>query len=184
MSRVSLIIPTLRVGNLLDNCIASFNGQYDELIVIDDTVKSLAEKINIGLRSATGDYLIVSNDDIEANTGTLKDLCVENQVVSPKVNGGIFKTFHGHMYCIPRNIYALVGGMDETCPGVYHQDSDLWLRFIKAGYPPVVSELVDVWHRHPASTINTLEQSQRDMGKTREWFVNKWGESECGKVGA
>lgn len=178
---ISLIIPTLRVENLIDKCIASFEGQYDELIVIDDKEKSLAEKINTGLRSAKGDYLIVSNDDVEANKGTLKDLCYEDKVVSPTVNGGVFKVFHAHLYALPRKVYAMVGQMDETCPGPYHIDADYWLRLINAGYEPVINDSVDVYHNHPGSTMQTLNVN---MGDTRQWFINKWGQDQCRRVGA
>lgn len=181
---MSLVIPTLRRHPVLEECIESFKGQYDELIVIDDKEPSLAYKINKGMRMAKGDYIVVSNDDVVAKEGDLRNLCIENQVVSPKVNGGVFKVFHAHMFCIPRNIYAEVGGFDETCPGVYHIDSDYWLRLIQSGHNPVISDHVDVWHKHPASTIKTLAPRDRDMGTSRQWFINKHGEHNLSKVGA
>lgn len=169
---------------MVERCIKSFAGQYDELVVIDSKTKSLAEKQNIGMRKAKGDYLIVSNDDVEANKGVLRHLCKKDQVLSPLVNGGVFKKFHGHMFCLPRDVYAEVGGFDETCPGVYHIDSDMWLRLKRAGYEPEISEEIDVWHRHPASTIRLLDDKEKDINTTRQWFINKWGESACGEVGA
>jgi len=176
MSKVSLIIPTLRVNNMVDRCIESFKGQYDELIVVDDKAGSLAYKQNKGLRMATGDFLIVCNDDVVVDKGKLKDLCIDGQVTSPLVNGGVFKVFHGHMFCLPRNIYAEVGGFDESYHGLYAIDSDLWYRLHIAGYPPQIVDNVDIDHRHPASTIKTLDQKQRDSNEAINWFVSKWGE--------
>lgn len=159
---------------MIDRCVESFKGQYDELIIIDDKDKSLAYKQNKGLRMATGTHLIVSNDDVVSNRGNLRDLC-SNQVLSPRVNGGVFKTFHGHMFCLPRKIYAEVGGFDESYKGVYYIDSDLWYRLINAGYTPGICDLVDIDHKHPASTINTLDVKQKNVAEGREWFISKWG---------
>ena len=160
---------------MLETCIKSFEGQYDELIVVDDKDKSLAEKQNIGLRKATGDFLIISNDDVVANKGHLKDLCADGRVLSPKVNGGVFKTFHGHMFCLPRDVYSEVGGFDESYKGVYYIDSDLWVRLIKAGYNPDIVESVDIDHKHPASTIKTLDDEQKNVMEGRSWFISKHG---------
>lgn len=182
--QVSLIIPTLRVGNLVDECIKSFEGQYDELIVIDSKEKSLAEKQNLGMKQSKGDYLIVSNDDVTANSGSLRDLCVPDTVVSPTIKNGTLKKFHAHLFCMPRKIYEEVGGFDESCPGVYHIDSDLWIRLIDAGYPPIISDKVSINHNHPSATISTLDQSSRNTTTTRQWFINKHGAHRCGEVGA
>lgn len=177
---ISLIIPTLHAHNGLQRCIDSFKDQVDEVIVIDDTDISLAAKQNKGMRMAKGDYLIISNDDVEACEGSLEELCIPDKVISPQIHGGTLKTFHGHMFCLPRTIYAEVGGFDETCPGPYHIDSDLWLRFIDAGYSPELSNKVTIFHNHPASTLSKIGASQYD---TRQWFINKWGD-KTSKIGA
>lgn len=183
MSKVSLIIPTLHVADCLEKCIESFKGQYDELIVVDDTDLSLAKKINKGLRLATGDFLIVSNDDVLADTGTLRDLCVEGRVLSPKVNGGVFKVFHAHIFCLPRSIYGQVGGYDEDYDGVYHIDSAYWAKLINAGLPPDIHYEVNIKHEHAATTIKTLDSKERDENESRAWFISKYGAHMLGKVG-
>ena len=180
---ISLIIPTLRVGDLLDRCVKSFEGQYDELIVVDDKDKSLAFKQNKGMRLAHGDFLIVSNDDVVAERGQLKDLCVKDQVLSPMVNGGVFKTFHGHMFCMPREIFAETGGFDESYSGVYYIDSELWYRLGQMGYPPGICDLVNIRHEHPASTISTLSNKERSDQDGRAWFISKWGVDALRMVG-
>jgi len=180
---ISLIIPTLHVEDKLEKCIESFKGQYDELIVVDDRDKSLAFKQNKGMRLATSDFLIVSNDDVLADQGTLSDLCIKGQVVSPRVNGGVFKTFHGHMFCMPREIFAECGGFDESYAGVYYIDSELWYRLTQMGYPPVINDNVNIIHDHPASTIKTLSEKERSMGDGEAWFINKWGVDALRMVG-
>lgn len=176
--KVSLIIPTLRVGDLLEKCIKSFEGDYDELIVIDDTDLSLAKKINKGLKQASGDFLVVSNDDVEKHEGSLRELCVEGEVISPRIRGHYHKTFHAHMFCLSRDIYEKVGGYSEDYEGVYYIDSDYWMKLKEAGFSPILAEDVYIYHNHPASTIKTLDSKQQDMGSARKWFISKWG-SDC-----
>jgi glycosyltransferase involved in cell wall biosynthesis len=179
---ISLIIPTLRVGNMLNECIDSFKGQYDELIVVDDKDKSLAYKQNKGMRLSRGDHLIVCNDDVLSNRGELKDLCRE-EVTCPLVNGGVFKVFHGHMFCMPREIFAITGGFDESYEGVYYIDSELWYRLKMMNYPPITIEQVDIFHHHPASTIKTLSSKEKNEHEGKNWFISKWGEQALGEVG-
>lgn len=173
--KISLIIPTLHVEDKLEKCIESFKGQYDELIVVDDRDKSLAFKQNKGMRLATGDFLIVSNDDVIADEGQLKDLCITGQVLSPRVNGGVFKVFHGHMFCMPRAIFAECGGFDESYSGVYYIDAELWYRLIHLGYTPGICDNINIKHEHAASTIKTLPDKERNENEGRDWFINKWG---------
>lgn len=184
MSKVSLIIPTLHVADCLEKCIESFNNQYDELIVVDDTDISLAKKINKGLRLATGDFLIVSNDDVLADQGTLRDLCVDDRVLSPKVNGGVFKVFHAHMFCLPRKVYGQVGGYDESYDGAYWIDSEYWYRLIQTGNNPDIHYEVNIKHEHPATTIGTLSEKERNEADGRAWFVSKYGVDALRTVGA
>jgi glycosyltransferase involved in cell wall biosynthesis len=183
MPKISLCIPTLHVGDNLERCIESFKGQYDELIVVDDKDKSLAFKQNKAMRLATGDFLIVSNDDVISDTGTLSDLCREGAVLSPRVNGGIFKVFHGHMFCLPRKIYAECGGFDESYPGVYYIDAELWYRLKQLGYDPGIQDSMNVIHDHPATTIKTLDSKQTSMSEGESWFVSKWGRGALHEVG-
>lgn len=180
---ISLVIPTLHVGDCLERCIESFKGQYDELIVVDDKDKSLAWKQNYGMRMSKGDFIVVSNDDVIADTGTLSDLCVKGQVLSPRVNGGVFKTFHGHIFCMPREIFAETGGFDESYSGVYWIDSEFFYRLIHIGYPPAICDAVNVRHEHPATTIKTLSSKESSMSEGEAWFVAKWGNDAKRQVG-
>lgn len=148
------------------------SGEYDELIIIDSKKLSLAKKINNGLRKAKGDFLVVSNDDIILKSGHLSDLCVEGEVHSPVVHGGLNKLFHAHLYCMPRSVYEEIGGYDETCPSAYYTDSDYWVRLVKSNIPVVKNEAVHIDHPEPA---RTLKHTKEKENKAREWFVNKHG---------
>lgn len=176
MPSISVVIPTLRVGDLLDKCIASIDGYYDELIVVDDKIDNLAKKINKGMGKATKDYIVVSNDDVILSKGSLDDLCKEGKVVSPKIQGGTPKVFHHHMYCIPRDVYKEIGPYHEGYKRFYFDDSDYWMKLLKAGYEPELSDEVMIIHDHPASTIKTLGRDEEGFKNNRELFIERWGE--------
>lgn len=175
-NKVSLIIPYYEVDDkkkeVLDACIKSFEGQYDELIIIDEKIPQLAKKINKGLSQATGDFLILSNDDVIAREGSLRDLCIRGQVVVPVVHGGIDKLYHGHMACIPREIYTSLGGYDEDYPLHYWIDSSYWMKLVTNGIPIVKHEGVHIDHPEPGRTLKHLRE---DMANGREIFIKKWG---------
>ncbi|GIW70222.1 MAG: hypothetical protein KatS3mg101_0969 [Patescibacteria group bacterium] len=85
--KISLVIPHYEVNlekrELLLRCLSSVAGQYDELIIIAEKRFNLASKINDGLRKTSGEFIIVSNDDIKLIKGTLSDLCDENCCYNP-----------------------------------------------------------------------------------------------------
>lgn len=175
MVEISLIIPTLRVGDHLNKALESLEGEYDELIIIDDKIDNLAKKINKGLRSATGQFLIVANDDIELAEGSLKELLYLDEVMSPRLSGGLQKNFHAHMFCLPRNIYAEVGGYYEGYNGFYYDDSDYWMKLLKAGYQPKISDKVMIHHHHPASTLKTFPKRHEWEHENQQIFIKRWG---------
>ncbi len=150
-------------------------GQYDELIVIDEKIDNLAKKINKGLRSARGDFLIVANDDVELAEGKLSDLCSRDEVLSPKLNQGLQKTFHAHMFCLPRMVYAKVGGYYEGYNGFYYDDSDYWMKLLKAGIQPKIEESVVINHPEPATTLKTFPKRHIWEGLNQNIFVKRWG---------
>lgn len=173
--RISLIIPTLWVKpeeNIVPALI-SMSDEYDELIIIDDVDLSLAKKINKGLKRATGEYLIVSNDDLTLKEGSLRDLVDPSLVISPRVEGSIDKLFHGHMFCISRNTYNKVGGFDEEYSGAYWIDSDYWMQLVKNECGPAKSSQVTILHDRPATTLKVTGD---DTKVGRERFIQKWGE--------
>lgn len=183
---ISLIIPTLRIGDKLNNCINSLQGQVDEVIVIDDKIDNLAKKINKGLKQAKGHYLVVSNDDIVWGMGKLRHLCIPDQVVSPRVIGGIDKLFHAHFWVMPRNAYekavgTIVGDSDYGLPGwyegydkVYYDDCDYNMKLRVNGFTPVKKDDVTVIHDHPGHTLKTLNL-QGAESTNRDIFIRRWG---------
>lgn len=178
--RISLVIPTLWINpeRAIIPCLKSLSNEYDELIIVDDTDLSLAQKINKGMRKSSGDYIIVSNDDILLQEGTLRGLCVDS-VISPVVKGSIDKLFHGHMFSVPRWMYNRYGGFDEQYPGAYWIDSDYWMMLKHEGHEPVKHPYVRILHEHPANTLSAINEDTQ-LGRDR--FIGKWGEESLNYV--
>lgn len=175
MPSLSVVIPTLRIGDCFEKCLTSFEGEYDQLVIVDEKLDNLAKKINKGLAQATGDFIIVSNDDVELTRGHLKDLCREEQVVSPVIGDAFpWKTFHAHLWCMPREVYEKVGGWAEYYDGWYYDDADYWMRLLEAGYNPTVTSEVNIAHNHPGTTLGTFNNGDR-IAKNRQIFIDKWG---------
>jgi len=97
--------------DMLKSTVASFTGA-DEVIIVSNWKEGYAKPINKGLAIAKGDFLIVMNDDLVWDGGSLKRLCDESAVVSPIVNGKS-QAFWGCAFCMPRWVYEKTGGLDE-----------------------------------------------------------------------
>lgn len=132
---ISIIIPHWSFSNEIDEmlrkCVKSLSG-YDELIIINNNGTGFARAVNQGLKLAKGDYLMVVNNDIQWVYGDLKDLCIPDTVTSPLVND-VPQNFWGCFFCIPRNIYEEIGGLDEQFEIGYYEDDDYIKRLEQAG---------------------------------------------------
>jgi glycosyltransferase involved in cell wall biosynthesis len=171
---ISLIIPTLRIGDWLNKAIKSMEGEYDELIIIDDKIDNLAKKINKGLRMASGKHLVVANDDVQLTRGHLYNLC-SNGVLSPFVNDSPNKPFHAHLFCLPRKIYGEIGGYYEGYNGFYYDDSDYCMKLLRAGYIPNLNPDVNINHPEPATTLKTFPQRNDWERENQQLFIKRWG---------
>lgn len=176
--QISVVIPTLRVGDHLSKCLASIEGQYDELIVIDEKIDNLAKKINKGLEESKGDFIIVLNDDVILSQGTLNKMCYLDGVTSPLIRGGLpmGKVFHAHAWGIPRHIYEDIGGMWEGYDGFYYDDSDYQLMIETKGHKIIVVEDVDFYHPpEGGTTLHTFPDWADKYARNQEMFRQRWG---------
>jgi len=174
---ISLVIPYYHSDDekpgVLCGAVSSMIQYVDELIVISETSDNLAKKINKGMKKASGDFIVVANDDVTLVKGTLQDLCDPERVMTPLINGGTCKTFHGHAWCMPRKIYKQIGGMDDKYL-LYYMDVDYAMRIREAGLECVQTQNVDMKHPEGARTlkhwVGKTEHNDRDV------FINKWGQ--------
>lgn len=176
--KISVVIPHYEIDSsfrkVLNDCIASMKGQYYELIVVEDKIDNLSRKINKGILLTTGDWIVVCNNDIILDKGTLKDTCNMKYVVTPYVNERVEKLFHAHMWTMHRTTLARVGLMSEEYKGFYFDDSDYWMQIEHRGIEIKQLENVNIKHDHPARTLSRLGKDTR-MEYNKELFINKWG---------
>jgi glycosyltransferase involved in cell wall biosynthesis len=172
--RISLVIPTLNVGEHLKECVGSMKG-YDEIIVIADKMDNLAAKINMGMKMSMGDYIVVSNDDVVLREGSLRDLAVSGTVTSPCINGRNYG-FSGHIWCIPRKALYATGGMWEGYDGFYFDDDD-WLESLKKeGFTSQGVDSVNVGHPpEGGTTLHTLTDHSGRYQRNKQTFFERWG---------
>lgn len=88
--RLSVIIPYMEADSgkqaILERCLDSIKGA-NQIIVVENWKEGYAVPINYGLSQATGDFLLVMNDDLIWHDGSLKKLCDIDAVTSPLING-------------------------------------------------------------------------------------------------
>ena len=159
---------------LLDDCVKSLKGQ-DEIIVLAGKQKSLAVAINMLFEMAHGEYIIISNDDLTLDYGSLKDLCVPGVVTSPRVNGEL-RQFSGHMFCVPRSVYEKVGGYDERYTIAYFDDDDFLKNLETNGVETRAVGSVNILHPVGGTTLHTYPDWQDFFEENKKKFVEKWGE--------
>ena len=183
--KISVVIPYYEVDEskkeVLKKAVDSMKGQYDELIVIPDKISNLSRKINKGLLMSTGDFIVVCNDDIVMDKGTLKDTCLEGKVVTPLVNGRSEKLFHAHMWTFSRRVLAEVGLMSEDYQGFYYDDSDYWMQIESKGFRIVQLDNVNIIHEHPARTLSKLGKPGQTEYNSR-LFINRWGVENYNRI--
>lgn len=185
MPKISVIVPHLPLDqnklDLMEKLKQSIDGQYDELIIRTEKSDNLAKVINAGLKEATGDYLMVSNDDLTLFKGKLADLCIPDSVTVPKVIGGFDKLFHGHFWCMSKEIYKKIGPIYEGYDGFYYDDSDYWMTIESKGIPIIKMEEVIVLHPNPATTLSQLHKAGRE-DTNRNIFVERWGSDALRRI--
>lgn len=157
---------------VLEDTVKTFTGA-DEVIVVWNDGMGYAKPINIGLRIAKGDFLMVMNDDMTWDNGSLKRLCQEDAVTSPKVNGKV-QEFWGCSFCLPRWVYEKIGGMYEGYRISYFDDDDMKETLKKHGIPMRCVEDVNVTTQG-GRTLERFPDRNDFFEENRQLFIKRWG---------
>lgn len=173
---LSVVIPHVPMSPehdaMLKRCISSLRG-HDELIVIANDRIGFAPAVNVGLRTATGDYIAICNNDIELVEGDLKDLCKPEVVCSPVLNGDK-QIFWGCLFVVPRAVYEAVGDLDERFIKGYFEDDDYIIRVKRAGFDLACVESVQITSKG-GQTMQHIGGMHEAFAANRQRFVEKWG---------
>lgn len=158
------------LNRLLDSLVGA-----DEIIVVENWKEGYAVPINFGLSQATGDYLIVMNDDLVMQKGSLSDMCDPEAVTSPKENGHE-QPFYGNCFCIPRWVYEKVGGLDERYRISYFDDDDYINTLRKAKIPMKCKPAVVFENPNGGgTTLHVFPDHQEFFEENKQKFIEKWG---------
>lgn len=207
--RVSLIITSYHADEemvkLTEACLASLkNGRPDEVIVVDDSspilvgLEGVDEYVrreenggfpkcaNSGWEAATGDILILSNNDIEYTPGwleaILKPLEEGYDISSILVSDESTETkneieedgYFGSLWAQKREVYEKLGGFDEDFDKGTFEDKDYFVRAKRAGFRIGKNHAVYVNHVGRA-TMDKLYPDRIDFKEGIVKFKRKHG---------
>lgn len=145
----------------------------DEFVVVHNMGLGYAKPINLGMKVAHGDFILISNDDMTYDGGSLKRLCDPDFVTSPRVNGKS-QPFWGCSFCLPRWVYEKVGGMYEGYRISYFDDDDMIETLKKAGIPMRCVEDVSVF-TEGGRTLEKFPDRNEFFEENRKHFIERWG---------
>lgn len=178
-NKVSVIIPFMPIDEekyeVLERLLDSLVGA-DEIIVAENWKEGYAVPINFGLSQATGDFLVVLNDDLKMDRGaSLKDICDTNFVTSPTIDGEE-QDFWGCAFVIPRWIYETVGGLWEGYRISYFDDDD-YINILRQNKIPMKSmPYVNFWNVDGGGrTLHAFPDHNEFFAENKEKFIERWG---------
>lgn len=210
--RVSLIITSYHIdeamAQLTRNCLESLTyGRPDEVIVVDDGSPHLVRLkgvdihifrsqnggfprcSNTGFQAATGDILILSNNDIQYTPGWLEGILkpleqgydISSIVMSDQsyetrdeiTDGDRF----GSLWAMKRKVYDTIGGFDESFDKGTFEDLDFHKRAEATGFRIGKNHSVLVEHTGRA-TMDKIYPNREDFEQGKEHFRKKYGKIE------
>lgn len=158
---------------ILERCVHSL-PQVDELLILAGKQKNVATAINMLFSLSRGDYIIIANDDVIWDKGSIRDLCVPQTITSPLINGQNLG-FSGHFFCVPREVVKSTGGYDEEYTVAYFDDDDFFRNAQSNGFGSMCIESVNIVHPEPGTTLHTYPNHSEFFELNKARFQQKWG---------
>src|SRR6476659_88953 len=179
---LSLIIPHRPFPEsdaALERCLESFKGHYDELILIVNENMGYGPAVNLGLKWATGDQIIVSNNDIILLKGELRNLPWTPSVTVPIVTPPAKDHNPRCIFGMPRWVYEELMTRDGYFYDPrfeigYFEDDDLIRRLYEYEIPTILTTDILVENINGGGlTMKTVgEQKYYDINE--KVFKDKW----------
>lgn len=197
------------MSELTKKCLESLEfGRPDEVIVVDDgspykikfrgpdkyIFKSKNDGypkcVNTGLAAATGDIIIVSNNDLLYQPGWLQGLLKPleegydiSSICTTDSDGWVTDDRYeedakfGSLWAMKRTVYETLGGFDERYGRVYFEDTDYRRQALNAGFKVVKNHGALVDHIGRA-TWDILDPEHELFEKNKQVYIDKWGKLE------
>jgi GT2 family glycosyltransferase len=196
---ITLAIPTLRRFDLLTTCVWSALAgtvRPDRVIVIDNSggrcpaipgaeivlgrqPQSVAKAWNDAARLAAGDWLILSNDDVQFAPDTIERML---DVAQANPRAGIVSVLEGLRFCLfllRWEAYQAVGPFDERFAPAYFEDNDYHRRLTLARWEsPVAPSAIQHEHSGTMKALSIKEREQQHHVAFRlcaRLYQQKWG---------
>ena len=177
--KISLIIPHMfseEADAALERCLESFKGQYDELILIINDGMGYGQAVNMGLKWGTGDYFIISNNDIELKFGSLRTMPWAKGISVPIIEPEPRDYLPRAIFCIPRWAYKQISSCgyfyDPQFKVGFWEDDDLIRRL---GDIKVIKEdSVLVNHLNGGGLTMKKMGEQKYFEENKQHYINKW----------
>ena len=183
--KISLVMPCVILNEKLEQfalmCLGSYMDQVDEIVVVQDggmfstRLLQLADtyiyckdnvgftkNVNRGWKYASGDYVMIVNDDTQLRKGNLNDLCIPGKVTSPIIVNQFIPNLAGPFWVAPKEVTKERGYLMEELV-TYSSDSEYEARVMDI-FQKV--ETVEIYHEG-AQTVKALgieggEEQERD----------------------
>lgn len=192
--KVSIVIPCLFKPELLDmikTCVSGLPLDAQVILIGND---SYAVNVNNGLEAATGDYLVICNNDcefvqldwLEHLLKPLKegyDISKEGYDISSIVTSDqgwetrdeiTEDDRFGSLWAMKRIVYETLGGLDERFGLGNFEDADYYLRAKEAGFRIGKNWAGIVEHKGRA-TFDVVDPKHEIFETNKAKFIAKWG---------
>lgn len=188
--KITLIIPTYyyddEIRKMTEECVRSIGKGIDELIVQEDLVgEGYTKTVNTALQAATGDIIIIGNNDLIFPGNWLRGLlrvfeegfdvatCWTSDQKLAKVEPVIKEhDKFGSIFAMKREVYNVVGPLDEVFKG-YFADTDYQERLKRWGFRTGINCNLVIYHKAKA-TYSKTDPNDKEYEMARILFEQKW----------
>lgn len=176
-TKISVVIPHMNGIELAEEslglCLKSLDYRVDEIIIERNDGVGFAAAVNLGMKKATGDYIIVANNDTHLVSGNLFKLMKGMYIVTvPRIEPEARDNNPRSFYCISKEAYNYLlkeDGYfyDERFKMGYFEDDDL-IRRLKSRAIKIVYEPSVVVHH-----LNGGGLTMKKVGEQKYFDINK-----------
>src|SRR3990167_5612100 len=193
MAKISIVIPTLPENyERLNKCINSLlkfksdNNEIEFCIVPNDW-KGFEKPVNQGLKIATGNYILICNDDVTAtepywDENMIRGFRNGKNVGMVNGTGYEWKNLPSYWFVMMTwECYEKVGGLDENF-FVFGSDHDHAMRILKADFEinHLFGGCLGIQHQQCSTTRSEkfrerIGDEQELIKQNKKLFESKWG---------
>lgn len=184
----SIIIPIYdpegKNDELTSKCLLSVlknsQGVEYDIIPIYHSDLNYSTAVNVGLRRAIGDYLIILSNDVEINDPNWLEKYSKCEGIASFRQHAFYMTQEpipdASCWGMDRVTFNKVGLLDEQFKDGYgYEDTDYWMR-CKESSIPFTNACAELYHKEN-QTFQTYFSAEKNemMKKNKELFLKKWG---------